>query len=207
MAKFLFDDGSDDINDYDSSGLPEEEDTSELDSIIKKFDVQNQTHPESGLYEKRTVDHSADARGKSARTSDEKTDRHIKKDSVSDGEKDEKKKKKKKKKRNRKPLSPKAKRVLTVVISVLLVFALTVTDVCGYVLFNMIKTVNGDIQIDLNEYKASQSQTTIIYAMENDKPTEIARLHGEENRIWVSLDKIPENLQNAYIALKNKKFK
>ena len=122
-------------------------------------------------------------------------------------EPDEKKKKKKKKKK-RKPLSPKAKRILTVIVSIILVFALTFTSVSGYVLVNMIKTVNGDIIIDLNQEKAEQSQTTIIYSMDsNNNPVEMARLHGVENRIWVSLDKIPESLQNAYIALEDKRFK
>lgn len=202
MAKFPFDDGNEDINDYDASGLPEEDNADELDRLINEFDSADAPtyragqHSDAGRADKARAERPTAAK-KAAQSGDgEKTEK-----------KSEKKSKKKKKKKARKPLSPKAKRVLTVVISIILVFALTATDVCGYVLINMIKTVNGDIQVDLNEYKANQNQTTIIYAMENDKPTEIARLHGEENRIWVSIDKIPENLQNAYIALEDKRFK
>lgn len=35
----------------------------------------------------------------------------------------------------------------------------------------------------------------------------MAQLHGEENRIWVDFDKMPENLKNAFICLEDKRFK
>ena len=49
--------------------------------------------------------------------------------------------------------------------------------------------------------------TSIIY-VEDDSANwvEYQRLHGQENRIWVSLDKIPENLKNAFIAIEDETF-
>lgn len=68
--------------------------------------------------------------------------------------------------------------------------------------------VNGEVAIDLDEYKANQSQTTIMYTLDDDgNEIELIRLHGEENRIWVDLVDIPKNLQNAYIALEDQRFK
>ncbi|MBR6779930.1 MAG: transglycosylase domain-containing protein, partial [Clostridia bacterium] len=68
--------------------------------------------------------------------------------------------------------------------------------------------VAGVDYIDLNELIQNQSQTTIIYAYDSDgKEMEIARLHGTENRIWVSLDETSKHLQNAYIALEDARFK
>ena len=43
--------------------------------------------------------------------------------------------------------------------------------------------VNGGIAIDLDTYKNSQNQTSIMYAYDSEKNVvELARLHGEENR-------------------------
>lgn len=54
--------------------------------------------------------------------------------------------------------------------------------------------------IDLN-------YTSIIYA--NDKegtPFELSRVHGEENRIWVDIEKMPKDLINVTIAAEDKRF-
>ncbi len=95
----------------------------------------------------------------------------------------------------------------TVIISVLAVIALTGIIIVGYILGYMISYTNGDVAIDLNEYQANQSQTSIIYAYdENGEIFELQRLHGDENRIYVSLDEIPKHLQNAFIALEDARF-
>ncbi len=95
----------------------------------------------------------------------------------------------------------------TIVFSVLAIMVLTVIIVCGYVFGYMISFANGDIAIDLDEYQANQSQTSIIYAYdENGQPYELQRLHGKENRIYVSLEEISQPLQNAFIALEDARF-
>lgn len=51
------------------------------------------------------------------------------------------------------------------------------------------------------------NMTSIIYVKNSDgKWEEYQRLHGNENRIWVGIDKIPENLQNALIAIEDERF-
>ena len=49
--------------------------------------------------------------------------------------------------------------------------------------------------------------TSVIY-VQNSKGewVEYQRLHGAENRLWVSIDKIPENLQNAFISIEDERF-
>lgn len=51
------------------------------------------------------------------------------------------------------------------------------------------------------------NMTSIIY-VKNEKGNwiEYQRLHGDENRIWVDMDKIPENLKNAFIAIEDERF-
>lgn len=100
--------------------------------------------------------------------------------------------------------------LLTVLLSFLIVIVLTVLIVGICVLVYTISFVNGDVAIDLDAYKNSQDQTSIIYALKdpNDYSTayEIARLHGEENRIWIDLSEIPEDVQNAFVCLEDKRF-
>lgn len=50
--------------------------------------------------------------------------------------------------------------------------------------------------------------TTIIYTQnKNGEWEEYHRLHGDENRIWVSIDKMPDMLQKAFIAIEDERFK
>ena len=111
--------------------------------------------------------------------------------------------KKKNKKRNKK-----AERItLLVILSILVVCVLTAAIVVGYVFFNITAFAHGELAINLDDYKANQNQTSFIYAYNSDNElVEMAQLHGEENRIWVDLDQMPENLRNAFICLEDKRF-
>ena len=84
---------------------------------------------------------------------------------------------------------------------------LTITIVGGTMASHMDGFINGDIAIDLEDYKDSQNQTSIMYAYDsNGKVKELARLHGTENRIWVDYEEMPENLIWAYVCLEDRKF-
>ena len=100
-----------------------------------------------------------------------------------------------------------AKIALMSFLGFLCVVVLTVGVITSYILFNAISFVNGELAIDLDEYKANQNQTSFIYAYdENGDVEEIARLHGEENRVWVDLDDISPHMKNAFIALEDTRF-
>ncbi|MDD7193370.1 MAG: transglycosylase domain-containing protein [Clostridiaceae bacterium] len=84
---------------------------------------------------------------------------------------------------------------------------LTVLVVVSYVLINVVLYVNGDIVVNLDEYKANQNQTSFIYAYDKSGNTvEIARLHGEEDRVWVDLDDMSPYIKDAVIALEDTRF-
>ncbi len=52
------------------------------------------------------------------------------------------------------------------------------------------------------------NMTSVIYVKNSKgKWEEYQRLHGDENRIWVGLDKMPENLKNAFIAIEDQDFR
>lgn len=51
------------------------------------------------------------------------------------------------------------------------------------------------------------NQTSVIY-VKNTKGEweEYQRLHGIENRLWVGIDKVPQNLINAYVSIEDERF-
>ena len=66
--------------------------------------------------------------------------------------------------------------------------------------FSSRKVVENIKNLELN-------MTSVIYFKnEAGEWEEYKRVHGEENRIWVPLKKIPENLKNAFIAIEDKNF-
>jgi penicillin-binding protein 1A len=53
----------------------------------------------------------------------------------------------------------------------------------------------------------AQKQSSIIYVKdESGQWKSAAVLHGTDNRLWVSIDKIPKNLQNAVVAIEDQRF-
>ena len=94
-----------------------------------------------------------------------------------------------------------------VFMGIISVIALTAIVVVSYVLFNVISYVKGDLVINLDEYKANQNQTSFIYAYDkNGNTVEIARIHGEEDRVWVDLDDMSPYMAQAFIALEDTRF-
>lgn len=74
-----------------------------------------------------------------------------------------------------------------------------------------------NIDIDLDLFQASSisdniknmemNMTSVIYVKnEKGKWEEYYRIHGEENRLWISIDKMPKNLLNAFIAIEDETF-
>lgn len=113
----------------------------------------------------------------------------------------------KKPKKQKKPLNPKAKKALTALLALAFTALVSLVIVCTYLIIYMVSYVNGEAKIDIADYKENQAQTTIVYAYNsNDEAVELTRLHGEQNRVWTSIDEIPESLQKAYIALEDKRF-
>lgn len=101
----------------------------------------------------------------------------------------------------------KMNKALLAVLAVLFTGFLTCVIIGSYVLFDVIRTVNGDRLIDLEFYKQNQDQTTIIYANDaENNPVELARLHGAQNRVWVSKDNMSEWMGKAFVSLEDKRF-
>lgn len=115
--------------------------------------------------------------------------------------------KKKKKKGRLKKQHPALYRLFVALFCLFVSGMLTVIIVGSSVLSYVTNFVDGKIAVDLDNYKSSQSQTSIMYAYNSKKkPVEQTRLHGEENRIWVDYDEMPDNLLWAFVCLEDKRF-
>ena len=120
---------------------------------------------------------------------------------------DKKSKLKKNRRENLKKNHPVLNTLFVIFLSCLLIGVIVCSCVGIYVLTYTVSFANGDLAINLDEYKNNQNQTTIIYAYDNNNtPVELTRLHGEENRIWLSISEMPQDLKDAFISLEDKRF-
>ena len=108
----------------------------------------------------------------------------------------------------KKPKSPKnLTKKAYILWGILATCVLTALVVVTTVLVSAIVYVKGDLVVNLDEYKANQNQTSFVYAYDKSGATvELARLHGEEDRVWVDLDDMSPYLKEAFIALEDTRF-
>ena len=122
-----------------------------------------------------------------------------------------------KRKKNKKSKTTKQK-VLKTVLSVCLIFVITMCLVVGSFLIYVFGFI--DDSIDVNLFDMDQAYTTTIYVKDSKtgEYSEYQRLHGGVNRIWVSYDKekaeaedpeytgIPKRLADAFVAIEDETF-
>ncbi len=100
-------------------------------------------------------------------------------------------------------------KAINVVLSYLLVFVMV------WLVFAVPTYLKSDFKIDFFEAAAiaenienlEMNMTSIVY-VQNDSGDweEYRRLHGNENRIWVGREKMPKNLEDAFIAIEDETF-
>lgn len=109
-----------------------------------------------------------------------------------------------KKKKKRKKRMSKGGMIFFSIISTIFLTALVLVS---YVLISAVVYVNGDLAVNLDEYKENQNQTSFIYGYDKAGNTvELARLHGEEDRVWVDLDDMSPYMKQAVIYLEDIRF-
>lgn len=92
-------------------------------------------------------------------------------------------------------------------LSVMLIGIITGCLVVGAFAIYVFNYVDDTVYEDLDEM--SLGFTTTIYATdaETGEYVEYKRLHGEENRIWVDFEKMPQDLKDAFVAVEDKNFR
>lgn len=98
----------------------------------------------------------------------------------------------------------KAKAMLFKIFIVLVVIALLITSVIAGAFMGF---VDNSMDIIAEEYNLDF--TSIIYYIDEDtnQPIEYDRIHSAENRVWVDIADVPENLPNAFIAIEDERFR
>ena len=94
-------------------------------------------------------------------------------------------------------------------ISYLLVFCLIISvfTIPSYIKIERSFNILSTNEIVSNIKNMELNMTSIVYVKDDSGNwVEYQRLHGDENRIWVGLNKIPENLKNAFIAIEDETF-
>ena len=119
---------------------------------------------------------------------------------------DSKSKKKAKNKKQRTPKQIKRRRLIAkILLSVFLIGVISCCTIVGGVAVYIMNFMDHSIPADLDALKLNL--TSVVYIKDSaGKYVEYQRIHGVENRIWVSLDKIPTMLQNAFIAIEDERF-
>ncbi len=95
-----------------------------------------------------------------------------------------------------------------VLLSTLLVMGVTGVIVGGAFALYLYNFVDATVE-EFDMISTEQDQTTMIYYVNEDGEyveMEDQRLHGDENRIWVSYDSIPKYLKDAFVAIEDRRF-
>ena len=102
------------------------------------------------------------------------------------------------------------RKVWGVIGTICLVGVLTIMIFVGIFMYYVNKTMKGSIEVPMSEYKPAVS-TEMYYDKnagtgENEDWYMYQTLYYEQNRIWVDLGQIPDYLQQAAIAIEDKRF-
>lgn len=98
---------------------------------------------------------------------------------------------------------------MTVYMSLLLAISIVITLVCipSAKYTEEFIDIFGAKAIAENIKNMELNMTSVVYAKNYDGEwEEYHRIHGEENRLWVSIDKMPKDLINAFIAIEDETF-
>ncbi len=93
-----------------------------------------------------------------------------------------------------------------VVLSIFLIGVITTCLVAGAFMVYVFAFIDGTMDVDLNNLDLNYTSIIFVKNKETGEYEEAKRLHGEENRIWVSLSQIPKDLQNAVVSVEDKRF-
>ncbi len=100
------------------------------------------------------------------------------------------------------------RRIRFFLVSLILVGVMC-ASICGVALAIYLRVyIEPNSKIDMNELISGMNMTSMVYAWDYTQQNyvEYEVLRGLQNRIWADLDEIPKNLQNAFIAIEDKRF-
>ncbi|MDO4742891.1 MAG: transglycosylase domain-containing protein [bacterium] len=97
-------------------------------------------------------------------------------------------------------------KIVRTVLSVFLVFVITGCLIVGSFTVYVFGFVDDKIHENLDDLTLDYTTTVYVKDSESNEYVEYQRLHGGENRIWISLEKMPQDLRDAFVAIEDKRF-
>ncbi len=109
--------------------------------------------------------------------------------------------------KNRKKARHKKKRNrLQWFLTALLIFAITFSILIASFAIYVFGFVDDVVQENLNDLKLDFTTTIYVKNSKTGEFVEYQRLHGSENRIWVSFEKMPQYLRDAFVSIEDQRF-
>ncbi len=96
---------------------------------------------------------------------------------------------------------------LKILFSLMLIGIITGCLVVGAFAIYVFNFVDDTVHEDLDQMSLGFTTTIYVEDKESGEFVEYQRLHGEENRIWVDFEKMPNNLLNAFVAVEDQHFR
>lgn len=115
--------------------------------------------------------------------------------------------------KERKHKRPLGKRIRTAlrytgfVLVTLMLIGMTTAAICGMAFAVYInRYVSPEIDVDLDSVRLNLTSFIYYADPETGEEKELETLYGDQNRVWVDIDNIPEMMQKAFIAVEDERF-
>lgn len=102
-------------------------------------------------------------------------------------------------------------RAFKIIMTVVLIFVITTVMLACMAAAYIKNVIIPEADLQLDTYSANMNLTTTMYYRDTDANgdviyPEMQTLYGDENRVWVDLEDIPQNLIDATVAIEDKRF-
>ena len=98
------------------------------------------------------------------------------------------------------------KSVWQTILTTALVFMIVFSIVLASFVIYIFAFVDDEVQENLHDLQLNFTTTIYCLDSETGEYVEYQRLHGSENRIWVSFDKMPKHLKDAFVSIEDERF-
>lgn len=98
--------------------------------------------------------------------------------------------------------------ILNIFFTILLICTISGIAIAA-IFFGYVNNYLIEDDFDIENLKTNLNQTTKIYYTDDSGAVielEDQRIYGTENRSWVSYNKMPKNLTNAFVAIEDERF-
>lgn len=97
-------------------------------------------------------------------------------------------------------------RALTVIGTLLLVFAITCSFLACFAAVYIKTVILPQTELDVADYPMNLSSTIYYTDSETGAVSEYETLHGDQNRVWVAYSEIPQDLVHAAVSIEDRRF-